>query len=287
MAYELKVLNCSADSSLTDGIKLIQVIDFLIEGGSYTNNEQDGIKANVYPVKGRIENVTFENNGDDEFDSYGGGADILLKSCTFRGRIINLKNEQGVKHHQYVNNFVVDDCDFYGCRVSSITRWDGVDYFGINVVIKNSRFHDMEKNAFSTNGAVNFQFLNNIVLLKGRQTAIALRPPKGTSIVKGNLFSSDITTIDTDSQKGVYLIDINPQSGANYGTEDPNSLLIIEDNLLIGGRRDIDLSGATNVKVINNTGQGQNDLTNYLRLKQGDRKFTNSKGYLIEYIGNK
>ena len=275
----LNIDSCNVINAGAHGVLLQNVDQFKITNSRFINCKGDGIKTNTPPCKnGYIFNCYFESNDDDGFDLFGGGSDIIIDSCRFVDQKLQLKNIGGQYYRPQVGNCIIKRSYFVNSSIICLSKYiPGTEFKGLSgIKIDSNQWINRLNSCFQSNGAVNFEFTNNKVLLTESQQAIDIRPPLGVGLISNNTFESEINYLETNPKKGTYLLATKEQSDKKYGTLDEKSTLIIKNNTFINGRRDFKLEGLANFRVLNNRSSGQSDQSRYqgvLKIKDSNKKY--------------
>jgi len=270
----LLIEGCEVNGAAGDGIKLQALSGFKIENSKFIDCTRDGIKTNLAPCeKGIIRKCYFESNGDDAFDLFGGGSDMLIDSSTFVESKLQLKNMGGKDYRKFIKNCTVRHNTFKDATIICLSKYlPDSEFNGLHGIVVDSNTWINEENVcFMTNGAVNYQFTNNNLFIKSGQTAINVRPPLGEGLIGHNTIKSGITYLETNPKKGVYLLHTKKQSDPHFGARDDQGILRIENNTFINGRRDLLLEGLSNYTLMNNVSIAQNDKSIYLGMKKNPK----------------
>lgn len=111
---ELYISRCTFTNSSGNGLTLLGVRNALIESCLFEDNDQDGVKFNVFPCEGiTLLNCRFIDNNDGGVDFYGGAAfSNALIRCYFQDNRVEIKEAGSSGNRAEIHSAIVRDCVF-------------------------------------------------------------------------------------------------------------------------------------------------------------------------------
>lgn len=123
------------------GITIVNSNNIEINGAVVKDTIGDCIGTSAPPLKVTVDNLkiincTLENSRRQGISFVATGSNYLIKDTKI-GRINGVDPQSGIdiEHYDYVNNVVIDSCEFYDNK-----KWDIINYNGSDIEIKNSKF---------------------------------------------------------------------------------------------------------------------------------------------------